>query len=389
MTIQQFASVVGQLAHTPAGQDALQQILAVDDFPAFKRLMAKRNRELELEALKALEALSKQSAQQAAAAADAGASGLKVHPEESDEEEELDEEERMIRTAIQQSMLEAGLAVEAAEVAAKEREKEEADLRTAIALSLQIEERARKPPPAVSAPPPPSAAIPATKAPPDAGLQERMAAAARRMEQSYNRSNAILPLDKVDIAITPRKPAGGAAAFPGAPNPPRDAGLSSLSGLPSLGGKAPSLQHVKATEAMARAAEARVRAEEERERDRRAVAAASATSGVGQIARDEMEARAAHLRKQRDLILAQRKREREKAMAGDPGAEPARSTGGVGGTPAPAAYTQADAHRAGLSRALAAGMKSQLEGGEEMGLHARKADLEATKAALKAEYGTA
>jgi len=385
VTIEQFASVVGQLAHTPSGQETLQQILAVDDYPAFKRMMGKRNRELELEALKALEALSRQSARRSAAAADAG-----VREAEQEEEEELEEDEKMLRKAIQMSMVEAGLAVEAAEVAAKEREKEEADLRTAIALSLQIEEQARAPPPppVTAAAPSSAASPPVSEHLPETELRDRMAAAARSMEESHTRAAAILPLDKVECAVTPRKPAGAPTASAPPPDTARTSGLSSLAGLPSLGGKTavPSLQQVKATEAMARGAEARVRAEEERERQRLAVAAAAATSGVGQIARDEMEARAAHLRKQRDFILAQRKREREKAMEAAPAIQPPRPADPGAGAPA-VAPSGADSHRAELSRALAAGMKSQLAGGNRLGLDSRKADLEATKAALKAEYG--
>eukprot|EP00967_Tisochrysis_lutea_P093156 scaffold134613_cov30-Tisochrysis_lutea.AAC.2 len=383
VTVDHFAAAIAKLAQTAAGKETLEQILAVDDFCSFKRMMAKRNRELELEALKALEELSRQSA----AAADAGATGNSFASEE-------EEEEAMIQRAIKESMAEAGLTVKAVDVEAKQREKEEADLRTAIALSLQIEEQAqaaRANMAELEPDPTPTAAAEVAK-PAPAELEARLSAAGKLIEQSSGRAAAILPLPKVkELAAT------GTAEKPGAqqaaavtPQAQKKAAkeaeggsdLCSLASLPALRTtNAPSLQVVKATEAIARAAEARVRAEEEKERERRLHAASPGMSDVAKIQAQEMEARAAHLRKQRDLILAQRKREREMAMAE---AQPASAAQAA----ADAGVTSIDSHRANLARALAMGMKSQLAGGNTFGLEGRRADLEATKAALKAEYGT-
>jgi len=68
------------------------------------------------------------------------------------------------------------------------------------------------------------------------------------------------------------------------------------------------MQEIRAAEAAARAAESRKRAEAEK---RAAEAAASAAAALGVKQRAEMDARADHLRKQRDLILAQRRNKRE------------------------------------------------------------------------------
>jgi len=358
VTVEQFVGVVQKLAHTEAGRETVEQLLAVDDYQSFEKMMVKRNRELELEALKALESLSRRSA------ADAGAPAAEVG--------EVEEEEAMLQAALRASMEDSGLAFGAAEVAAKQIEKEEADLRMAIALSLQIQQEMEEQVPADAPEPPPEPLETKPAAARVAELEERLSKATRSMEASSERSHAILPLKKREAIADAKDEAPTGAK-----------GQASLAGLPPLKTSPVSLQEVRAKEAMARAAETRVRAEEERESKRKALAGATVGSDVGKIAGQEMEARAAHLRKQRDLILAQRKCEREKAAA----AEPVRAA-----PPAPPAAAAAsaapalDSSRAGLSRQLAAGMKAQLAGGDSSQLDARKADLEATKAALKAEF---
>ena len=122
----------------------------------------------------------------------------------------------------------------------------------------------------------------------------------------------------------------------------------------------------------------------------------------------EMKARAEHLRKQRDLLLAQRKKAREAELANfqpepvpqapPPHAPPpplptAPPVGVAGGMKRAAGYSEAASEsvqeqRAQLSRSLAASMKANLlgAGDVEEQLFAdkeRKADLEATKAALR------
>ena len=116
------------------------------------------------------------------------------------------------------------------------------------------------------------------------------------------------------------------------------------------------------------------------------------------------QARAEHLKKQRDLLLAQRKKAREADLANytpppPPAAPPAPTAAEIAAAPPPgsmrgkAGYSEAktesiDAQRAQLSRSLAASMKANLlgAGDVEEQLFAdkeRKADLEATKAALR------
>jgi hypothetical protein len=130
----------------------------------------------------------------------------------------------------------------------------------------------------------------------------------------------------------------------------------------------------------------RVRAEEEMEERRKATAAKGGDTAIAQA---QMEARAAHLRKQRDLIVAQRKKDRENQAEHAAAAKPALA---VAPSPASIGAQQLDDRRADLSRALAAGMKSQLTPEDAFGLPAecleeRRVSFESTKARLKAEFG--
>ena len=118
--------------------------------------------------------------------------------------------------------------------------------------------------------------------------------------------------------------------------------------------------------------------------------ATAAKGGDTAIAQAQMEARAAHLRKQRDLIVAQRKKDREnQAEHSAAAAKPALA---VAPSPASIGAQQLDDRRADLSRTLAAGMKSQLTPEDAFGLPAecleeRRVSFESTKARLKAEFG--
>ena len=74
-------------------------------------------------------------------------------------------------------------------------------------------------------------------------------------------------------------------------------------------GGAPTVQEVRASEAAARAAEARERAEKEK-RAAQEAKQAQEMAAMDYKQQQEMKARAEHLRKQRDLLLAQRKKAR-------------------------------------------------------------------------------
>merc|ERR1719171_3130434 len=67
VTAEQFAAVCEAAASQQVGMEVLEQILAVDDFVSFKKMMVKRNMELELEAMKALQSLSDKVAEDGAA----------------------------------------------------------------------------------------------------------------------------------------------------------------------------------------------------------------------------------------------------------------------------------------------------------------------------------
>ena len=59
-SLDQFAQLCESYGSTDVGKEVLEQILAVDDFISFKKMMAKRNMELEYESLRGLQSLSDQ-----------------------------------------------------------------------------------------------------------------------------------------------------------------------------------------------------------------------------------------------------------------------------------------------------------------------------------------
>lgn len=100
----------------------LDYILILDDFISFKKMMEKRNVELEYEALKVLKGLEL-----------AGKTGHEASAQPTSEHEGWDDDERILQLALAASMADA-------EVNAKEAEVEDAELQRALALSLAIEE---------------------------------------------------------------------------------------------------------------------------------------------------------------------------------------------------------------------------------------------------------
>merc|ERR1719230_377122 len=59
-TAEDFAKLCATYGSTEVGKEVLEQVLAVDDFISFKKMMVKRNMELELESLRQLQLLSEQ-----------------------------------------------------------------------------------------------------------------------------------------------------------------------------------------------------------------------------------------------------------------------------------------------------------------------------------------
>ena len=95
VTGEQFAAVCEAAAQQQVGMEVLEQILAVDDFVSFKKMMVKRNMELELEAMKAVQSLSTRIA-----AEGSGGGGEQEEPGEDDFEAQL-------QLALELSMKEA------------------------------------------------------------------------------------------------------------------------------------------------------------------------------------------------------------------------------------------------------------------------------------------
>jgi hypothetical protein len=82
-SLDQFAQLCESYGSTDVGKEVLEQILAVDDFISFKKMMVKRNMELEYESLRGLQSLSDQ--------VEAGApTELPADPDESDGEFEAE-----------------------------------------------------------------------------------------------------------------------------------------------------------------------------------------------------------------------------------------------------------------------------------------------------------
>ena len=398
-----FAELCATYGTTDVGKEVLEQILAVDDFLSFKTMMVKRNMELELESLRALQELTD-----------------KVEGGETEQEPDADEDDfeaqlkvrmpitmrprarafshppparslpqQALELSIQEAMANGvSTGVDRAELERKEDEKEEADLKMAMAMSLQLEEeRERMENEGREAPMPlaPSNPSPPPPEPPAAVAQSR-----------------ITPMAAPPPAMAPvRPPAGGplgalppmpgrAGAAPRAPPQER---------TPTQIAAAEMAQRVSAEAAAVR--EAAIREKEERE--------AEQARHADSVSASEMRARQEHLKKQRDLILAQRKKARDAAAAAAPSPPPPAAPPIVGGnaTNAPqmasssahrgAGYTSgepvADAQRARLSVALASNMKASLLGEDATTLdlqqriesHHRKIDLELTKAQLRAE----
>jgi len=355
-----FGAQCAALSSSPnasAGKEALEQILAVDDFLSFKKMMVKRNMELELEALKMLQGASAE----VSAATHEAPPPPPAAPEEEDEEAML---KRVLELSLIESYGESTLTdVTPAEIAEAEKEKEEADLKMALALSLQLEDE-----------------------------QKKMQA----MEASQSAA-AQPPPARPAPALAPVT----AAAPPSAPPPPAKTLAPIAAVVPS---SAKQMQEVRASEAAAKAAEARQRAEKEKKEATEARLAGEASASAKQQA--EMKARAEHLRKQRDLILAQRRKQRESEAAAytPPPAGSAAPAAPLAASAAPmrraAGYSEdkevvSDEQRAMLSRALATSMKATLLGGDSLGLEQmlvqaeKRADLEATKAALRREAARA
>ncbi|KAL1496094.1 hypothetical protein AB1Y20_014720 [Prymnesium parvum] len=358
-----FAELCAQYGSTDVGRDVMEQILAVDDFVAFKEMMVRRNMELELESLRALQALSARIANHSAA----------------EEEEEMSADERQLQEALELSLKEAeekGIhtGIDAAEIERRRLEAEEADIRLAIAMSLQMEEERAKLA-AAAAEPPPAAPL----APPEPE-----------------------PLPSEPLASQPAAPPAEPSDAPAASSSPPARSISGaglLAPLQSKGLPPMATSHdlraaqAAAHEASLRAAEARARAEKEREVAQQALM--NQEMSISRAA--EVRARAEHLRKQRDILLAKRKKEREEHFKNEPAAAPSESAEARSMPPQSelkkaAGYTELD-HRASLSRALAANMKASLLGDDVATMelqqrieqHQRKAEFAQTKADLLAE----
>lgn len=405
-----FAAFCAKNANTEIGREVIEQILAVDDYMSFKKMMVKRNMELELESLKALQALSEKVSQ----GGEAGAEST----ENLTEEEEFEKE---MQAALELSLKEAGTngintSVDGQDLAKQQQESEDAEFEMAIQLSLQLEKQNLDAEQSEL-----EEALRASQLEADAEEAAKAAAVAAEAAKAADAANAAAAAAAAAKAADAAKEAAAAAAVAkaktasaqpaaqpvaAAPKPaaaPLGA-LPPLTGMPRMpklpGGVQPSAKEIRsaqaAADAGAKAAAARDRAEKEREVSK-AAQEQSLLADVTASRQAEMAARAEHLKKQRDLIVAQKRRQREQDVLAsrDPAPEGASAViPPTSNMTEAAGYSEGAAgHRALLSRALASSLKASLRGGDGESLqlqqrieaHDRRLDLEATKAELRAE----
>jgi hypothetical protein len=338
-SVEQFARLCETYGTTDVASGVMEQILAVDDFVTFKKMMVTRNTELEESALAALAKAGQQGAD--AVADDYG----------------FDDEEAAIQAAIVASMMDdeqdgLHVAVTEEEAAAAREATEEAEMQRAIAASLAVEDE-----------------------------KQKMAAEGREVPVQIQRS----------APPPPPQPSAAPAAPPAAPamppvRPPTGGGsgggggllgpLPSLSAPPAAG----SAELHRAAAALsedvgAKAQEVRERAMAQREQEKVAAPVAQTASA------EEVRKRAEHLKKQRDLIINQRKKQRDAASAASAAVAPPPAAPAAPPPPANGAMHRgagfssgdptSDAHRARLSVALASSMKASL-----LGSDATSVDLE-------------
>ena len=120
VTAEQFAAVCEAAASQQVGMEVLEQILAVDDFVSFRKMMVKRNMELELEAMKALQLLSSRIA----AEGSSGGGGEQEVPGEDDFEARL-------QLALELSMKETQAAGTSTDIHSSELDRQQAETEAA------------------------------------------------------------------------------------------------------------------------------------------------------------------------------------------------------------------------------------------------------------------
>ena len=146
ISAEQFAEVCSQAHLQENARDVIEQVLALDDFVSFKKMMVKRNMELELEAMKMLASLNEKVAAEAADDLDAAADAADAAGGGGGDDDDF---EAQLARALELSLKEANAAgcstdIDRADIDAKAAEAEEAELRMALALSMQLEEERQR-----------------------------------------------------------------------------------------------------------------------------------------------------------------------------------------------------------------------------------------------------
>jgi len=196
------------------------------------------------------------------------------------------------------------------------------------------------------------------------------------------------------MAAVTTEPSAAAASQPMAPLPAIPGRLPPQAPLAPVGAKqVPTTQDLRIAHANAKAVEVRQKAQQDQQK--------KLLAGASENQTQQLKERAEHLRKQRDLIVAKRKKQREEDLknydseaARDKVSPPVDSAVGSSSMRSDAGHASDKASEEArkkqqLSQALALNMKTSLRGDPSFFTTSeqadRKADLEATKAQLRAE----
>jgi len=290
ITVEQFSDFV-DTANADLHHLLVEQLLSVEDFLTFKAMMVKRNMQQEMECLRALEGKTSEVKPDPPAVV----GGAPDTAAGEDDWALYDEEERQLREAL--ALSEQELHGETAEIAAAQRRQEEAEIKHAIAMSLQLQEEAAKQaqsPPRASPLAEPIAASPVSPAPMSPAPQ----VAAQTLPPPPNTLPPLSTSQQLPMTSLPTKvPLRPAAPLTASKGPGTGEVLRDVSSL-----VADTAPLVAAPETRARAAEVLS-----------AAVPIAAPAAVGP-SEEEMRRRAEHLRAQRQRLLEKKNAERQKVL---------------------------------------------------------------------------
>jgi len=430
VTQEQFVEACVKGQNSAINNIIFGQLLAVDDFLTFKKMMVKRNVELELEAMKELQAATEKQQNKAKEepALPASAAAAEIEKEYERElaevlrlsEEQAKQEQSQLTDA--EAELQAVLAASMAdyELAQQEARRQEAELEHAIAMSIaiqseqlkqiQLEEEEKKSTPAAeTAVPAAETAIPAAES--SASAAEPSVPAAESSAPAAEAAVVAEPEAKTEAEIAPSVPEPTStpveAEVAPIPTPavttPAVAAPSSLPALVprqplKLVGHLPALANAKDLAALSKRAEEEFRRNQAAQKQRKdttiaaVVNAASSVSAVSPatvnaLSEAELKRRQQVLRAQRELLLKKKNQERAASLA-DFRAEQVKAAEGKTqqDASAPSEEDRKQAMRDALAARLKASMLAHEHDKESVQLSEQLRRAEQLRAQQEAEY---